>query len=142
MLWFKTIWNVFARNPPSLAIARSEQAAVRLEDKARLLKRDERWLLKLETKLVKLTEQANRLLDRAKAISETLGEDVRESLDSIDQAEKAMEALRAELEVEKDVTIPTLLSRIQEYQAMNEANIVYHNTRKGQLSRDAPGGGM
>jgi len=126
----------FSSGRPSKAVEMAERALRRLEESRGRLACQERSLLTLEREVVKLLGSASRLLERVKVISQTTADDIRDTQRDVDRAEKAMEALRAAHQVDAEVTIPGLLSGMEELKAQAEANIALSNHRRASL---APG---
>ena len=125
-------WNWFPIfSSPSKSIQQANRASSRLEEA--------RWKLQKDVReLTKIQRQVSALLSRVTVISETLAEDVEECDKRIAYAERALEAMRSELQVETEVTIPTLQKRLKEMEAESEANIaVSHYRRAGATPRPA-----
>jgi len=135
ILGIDVFWHsfLFRRPPRSRAIEASERAQARLEDSTRRLKRAVRRVLKLERGVAKSMTREVARIERAKAIAETIAEDVKDALQAIERSEQSMEILRTEHEADS-AAIETLTARIKEYQAMCEANIALANHRRGQMA--------
>ena len=118
MMW----WNLLPVPQPK-SIQMADRASRRLEEARWKLKKDLRALSKVQAKV-------SALFSRVGVIAETLAEDVEECEKRIAYAEKALEACRSELQVEQEITIPSLQKRLKELEANSEANIVASNYRR------------
>jgi len=110
-------------NPRSKAVQMADRASARLVEARKRLQHDLNQIRRVEKK-------ASAILERILSIAETLSEDVDLSQRRLAQAEKALEALRSEHDVDADVVIPALQSRFREIQATSEAKIAESNYRR------------
>lgn len=112
---------------PSKAVQQAHRASSRLEEARWKLQKDMRELSKIQGKVTAL-------LSRVSMIAETLTEDVEECDRRIAYAERALDAMRSELMVETEVTIPTLQKRLKEMEAESEANIAVSHFKRASAT--------
>jgi len=105
--------------------------SVRMADQSsRRLKAVRKRLLKSLKAMESVKKKTASLLEQLNLISETAVEDVEDCRLRLAHSEKALEAMRSELQVETQVTIPTLQKRCKEFEARSEAGIAMSNHRR------------
>lgn len=107
----------------SAAVKMAERAFDRLETVQKQLRKDLKEIRSLEARMSKM--QRSVLL-----ISETTAEDIEDAQKKLRYAEKAMEALRSEHEIDAEAVIPLMSKRLKEMEASSEASIAVANQRR------------
>ena len=121
------MFGLFRRNNSSRAAQMARIAIENLEKSNRVLKKRVR-----EINLVQ--RQAQNLLMQLKVITETTADDIESCQKRIAYADKAVEALRTEHEIDAECTIPTFAKRIKELEAACEEKIAVSHHRRAMAT--------
>jgi chromosome segregation ATPase len=101
----------------------AETACKRTSSASKQLRKDLKELKRVQKK----TEA---LLERVGLIAETTAEDVEDCEKRLAYSEKALEALRSELEICSEVELPRMSTALKRFQASDEAAIAISNHRR------------